>query len=89
MAFENDTTNTQGKGNKEKAEAWGNVVIKDKAGNEHVVSGAFIPLTSSKNQLHRSLVNLAKSNGGEVVLSNVTLTVKLAAVDDGTDLELI
>lgn len=89
MAFQETDNGQNNTGNgKDKADAWGNIVILDKQGNQHSLTGVFAPITANKNQLHRSLVNAAKANGGEVVLENVKLTIKLAAVDDGTDIEL-
>lgn len=91
MAQQADT-GYQGKGGngkaEKKADAWGNVVLTPKGGKPINFSSGFNPIYADQGQLHRSLYNAAKNNGGEVTVT-AQFVVRLAAVDDGTDLEFV
>lgn len=89
MAQQADTGYNAKGGNgkaEKKADAWGNIVLTPKGGKPVQFSSGFNPIYADNGQLHRSLVNAAKKNGGEVEIT-AKFVVRLAAVDDGTDLE--
>lgn len=88
-APESNQTSGNGK-NQKKADAFiGNVRILDASGNEHPYANAFMPLNTDKNQLERSLVQVARerAKAGEDTLEiTIKARVNLAKVDDGTTL---
>lgn len=73
---------------KKKSEAFGNIVVNPKNSEKGLqVPNLFLPMDSSNGKLHRSIINAAKANGGEITI-DAKFIVRLAAEDDGTDYEL-
>lgn len=88
-APESNQTSGNGK-NQKKADAFiGNVRILDANGNEHAYSNTYMPLSIDKNQLERSLIEVARQRAEsdeEPLEITIKARVNLAKVDDGTTL---
>jgi hypothetical protein len=83
----NDETGYNNSGKTKKvADAYINIEVIDDGGNVYKLQ-AFNPLYSDgSGRLHRSLVNKAKASSDGIAEINCRVTVRLAAVDDGSDI---
>jgi hypothetical protein len=88
LAPQVNTQTGYSKSAKKKGDAFMNIDIIDKNGDKHRYQ-AFNPLYAEESgKLHRSIVNAARaSDTGEITL-NCVVTVRVATLDDGKDLEL-